>query len=280
MSKKLTRKAISQMPVVILCGGLGTRLAEETETKPKPLVEIGGRPILWHIMKHYAHYGFKNFVLCLGYKGGQIRDYFLNYQLSSQDLRVSFGEHPELELLGPRDELEDWTITLADTGNSAMTGSRVKRIEKYIKDEHFMLTYGDGVCDVDIAKLAQFHLEHGKLGTVTGVRPPSRFGELVLDPRQGSEGLVRHFAEKPKGASSLSGFINGGFFVFSKKFFKYLSEADDCVLERKPLERLSRDRQLMMFQHPGFWQCMDTMRDVTLLRDLWNSHEAPWRVWK
>ena len=275
MAKKLTR--ITDIPVVILCGGLGTRLVEETETKPKPLVEIGGRPILWHIMRSYAHYGYRNFILCLGYKGQLIRDYFLNYQYHVRDIRVTLGGAPQVELLGASSHADDnWNITLADTGDAAMTGARVKRIEKYIHSDHFHLTYGDGVADVDLAKLAAFHFGHGAIGTVTGVRPPSRFGELVVD-----KGVVTSFAEKPEArsckGSSVTGVINGGYFMFSKKFFKYLSSDDACVLERKPLEKLSQDQQLMLYNHGGFWQCMDTMRDVTLLRELWTSGGAPWK---
>ncbi len=275
MAKKLTRN--TDTPVVILCGGLGTRLAEETETKPKPLVEIGGRPILWHIMRSYAHYGYRNFILCLGYKGQQIRDYFLNYQYHERDLQITLGAAPRVELLGEAPgNGADWSITLADTGDAAMTGARVKRIEKYIKSDHFLLTYGDGLADVDLAKLVAFHHQHGGIGTVTGVRPPSRFGELVVE-----KGVVKNFSEKPESGrgkdSKLAGSINGGFFMFSRKFFSYLSADDDCVLERQPLEKLSRDRQLMMYSHDGFWQCMDTMRDVSLLRQLWAANRAPWK---
>lgn len=272
------------VPVVILCGGMGTRLAEETETKPKPLVEIGGRPILWHIMKTYAAFGFTDFILCLGYKGHAIRDYFIGYDHNAQDIKITLGKTPTVvELLGDKPH-EDWSIVLADTGNDAMTGARVKRIEKYVKGDHFMLTYGDGLCDVDLSELLAFHKKHGAIGTVTGVQPPSRFGELIVNSNAVGDKAprVEYFTEKPK-ASPRQGenrsFINGGYFVFSRKIFKYLSSEDECVLEQKPLEKLSRDGELAMYRHDGFWQCMDTMRDVIFLRDLWSKKAPPWKVW-
>ncbi len=210
------------MKVVILCGGLGTRLREETEFRPKPMVEVGGKPILWHIMKGYAHYGFTDFVLCLGYKGEHIRHYFLNYETMTRDFTIRLGPDRKVAFHTPNDE--EWTVTLVDTGATALTGARVKRIEPHIREEEFMLTYGDGVADVDIRRLLAFHREQGRIGTVTGVRPPSRFGELMTDGAR-----VVEFSEKP---SVSHGHINGGFFVFNRKFFEYLSDDDGCVLER------------------------------------------------
>lgn len=271
----------SNTPVVILCGGMGTRLAEETETKPKPLVEIGGKPILWHIMKSYAYYGFSNFILCLGYKGHLIRDYFLNYDYNMQDIRIRLGDHSStrVELLNKGALFDDWSVTLADTGSTAMTGARIKRIERYVQSDYFMLTYGDGVANVNLGKLLDYHYEHQKIGTVTGVHPTSRFGELAVCTDTGAL-RVDSFQEKPApGKSTAEGFINGGFFVFSKKFFSYLLDSDDCILERSPLEQLSHSKELMMFKHEDFWQCMDTMRDVIYLRDLWSSGRCPWKVW-
>lgn len=270
----------SSIPVVILCGGMGTRLAEETGTKPKPLVEIGERPILWHIMKSYAHHGFKNFILCLGYKGHMIRDYFLNYEYWTRDFRMQLGKNGKVDFLSESDSTEDWNITFADTGLHTQTGSRVKKIEKYVKTDYFFLTYGDGVSDVNINQLLDYHMGHGKVGTVTGVTPPSRFGELTVSFEKGAAKLV-NFKEKPDHRMSENGtthFINGGYQVFSKDFFKYLSAGENCVLEREPFEGLTKDNQFMMYKHQGFWQCMDTTRDLSALRELWDSGKAPWRV--
>ncbi|MFB3923203.1 MAG: glucose-1-phosphate cytidylyltransferase [Terriglobia bacterium] len=257
------------MPVVVLCGGMGTRLREETEYRPKPMVEIGGRPILWHIMKIYGHYGFKRFILCLGYKGHVIKQYFLNYKAFSCDITIRLGREDGLILHG-NGPTEDWMITLADTGENTLTGARVKRIEPYVESDTFMLTYGDGVADIDVRRLVQFHRSHGRIGTVTGVRPYSRFGELVIQ-----DGQVRQFSEKPQVAE---GTVNGGFFVFNRRFFDYLSSEDSCVLEQQPLENLARDGQLMVYYHEGFWQCMDTYRDFLALNELWRKDPA-WRVW-
>ena len=256
--------------VVILCGGMGTRLREETEYRPKPLVEIGGRPVLWHIMKIYSHCGFNDFILCLGYKGAMIKEYFLNYRLMNSDftLRLDSGREPEFHRPLQNDQ---WTITFADTGADAMTGARVKRIERYITGDYFMLTYGDGVADLDICRLWEFHLAHGKIGTVTGVHPLSRYGELSL---QGT--LVNEFNEKPL---DQAGFISGGFFVFHRRFFDYLTDDDGCTLEREPLEALTREGQLAGYLHHGFWHCMDTYRDFTRLNELWKMG-APWKVWE
>ena len=256
--------------VVILCGGLGTRLREETEFRPKPLVEIGGRPVLWHIMKIYSHYGFNDFVLCLGYKGHMIKEYFLNYRLMHSDFTLRLGSRGVPHFHNSNSP-ENWSVTFVDTGAEAMTGARVKRIEPYIKGSHFMLTYGDGVADINIPDLLEFHLGHGKAGTVTGVRPVSRYGELaVLD------GHVRQFTEKPQADN---GFISGGFFVFNRRFFDYLEDDDNCVLEGEPLERLTKDGELMSYAHAGYWHSMDTYRDFVALNEMWKT-KAPWKVWE
>ncbi len=257
------------MKVVILCGGLGSRLRGETEFRPKPMIEIGTRPILWHIMKTYAHYGYDEFVLCLGYKGEAIRQFFLDYEALTRDLTIRFGKNAGVTLHG--DGGESWSVTLADTGAGAMTGARVKRVEPYVTGDTFMLTYGDGVADVDIGKLVAFHHRHGRIGTVTGVRPPSRFGELLTTGPQ-----VIEFSEKP---AISQGYINGGYFVFNRAFFNYLSADDACVLEREPLERLAKDGQLAMYPHDGYWQCMDTPRDLQHLTEAWAQPRPPWKVW-
>lgn len=259
------------MKTVILCGGMGTRLREETEFRPKSMVEIGGRPILWHIMKGYASHGFYDFILCLGYRADVIKSYFFNYHLLNQDFTIRLGSPDRVSFHGNHLE-HDWNITLADTGIAALTGARVKRIQPYITGDNFMLTYGDGVADVDIRKLLDFHRAHGKIGTVTGVRPPSRFGELQLESDQ-----VVQFSEKPQVSS---GFINGGFFVFNKEFFNYVSDDDTCSLEGVPLEHLARDGELKVYTHTGFWQCMDTSRDLKRLRELWESGQPQWKVWR
>lgn len=258
------------MKTVILCGGMGTRLREETEFRPKSMVEIGGRPILWHIMKGYSSYGFNDFILGLGYRAEMIKSYFFHYHLMNQDFTIHLAAPERISFHGNHLE-NNWKITLADTGINALTGARVKRIQPYIAEEEFMLTYGDGVADIDIGKLLAFHRSHGKIGTVTGVRPPSRFGELRVE----SDRVVQ-FSEKPQVSS---GFINGGFFVFKKEFFNYVSDDDRCSLEREPLERLARDGELRVYTHTGFWQCMDTARDLNRLRDLWESGRPQWKVW-
>ncbi len=258
------------MKTVILCGGMGTRLREETEFRPKSMVEVGGRPLLWHIMKLYASHGFTDFILCLGYRSDAIKQYFFNYQFINQDFTIRLGSPERIAFHGNHLE-HDWNITLADTGIDALTGARVKKIQRYITEETFMLTYGDGVADVNIKKLLEFHRSHGKIGTVTGVRPPSRFGELQLQADQ-----VIQFSEKPQVSS---GFINGGFFVFQKEFFNYVSDGNSCSLEGVPLERLAQDGQLKVYTHTGFWQCMDTSRDLKRLRELWESGQPQWKVW-
>lgn len=257
------------MKVVILCGGMGTRLREETEIKPKPMVEIGGMPILWHIMKTYASYGFNEFILCLGYKAEVIKNYFYHYEMLSNDFTIELGVK-KIEI-HPRHSEHGWKITLLDTGQNTMTGSRVKQVEKFIDGDIFMLTYGDGVTDLDIRGLLSFHEGHGKIGTVTGVFPPSRYGELLINKDH-----VISFSEKP---STNNNSINGGYFVFSRKFFSYLKDDEQCILERDPLERLAKDGELKVFHHRGFWQCMDTYRDYKFLNDIWERGNPPWRKW-
>ena len=263
-------KEIKECPVVILCGGRGTRLKEETEVKPKPMVEIGGRPILWHIMKLYAHYGFKDFILCLGYKGEKIKEYFLNYEAMNNDFTIHLGKSNKIDF--HTNHLENnWRITLVDTGQDSLTGARIKQIEKYIKEDLFMVTYGDGLADINVEELLCFHKSQKRIGTVTGVYPSSRFGELII---KGSR--VVEFSEKPQ---TTKGFINGGFFVFNRKFFRYLSDEEDCCLEREPLEKLTADDALSIYAHKDFWQCVDTRRELDLLIKLWEESKAPWKVW-
>lgn len=256
------------VPVVLLAGGLGTRLREETDVKPKPMVDIGGRPMLWHIMKSYAGCGFSEFVVCLGYKGEYIKEFFLNYHLKRRSLTINL-DNGEVETHGGVPH-EPWRVHLLDTGEATMTGGRVKRAAGFIGRQRFMLTYGDGVCDVDLAKLLAFHEAHGKLATITAVRPPARFGGLIIE-----NDLVRSFQEKPQVGE---GWINGGFMVFEPEVADYI-DGDATILERQPLEQLAADGQLAAFQHDSFWQCMDTVRDLTVLRELWDSGRAPWRNW-
>jgi glucose-1-phosphate cytidylyltransferase len=258
------------MKTVILCGGLGTRLREETEFRPKPLVDIGGRPILWHIMKLYAHHGFRDFILCLGYRGNMIREYFLNYEAMNNDFTICLGRKAQIQYNDDHEEQDFW-VTLAETGAETMTGGRVKRIQRYVRnEERFMLTYGDGVSDVDITKLLAYHCSHGKIATVTTFRPVSRFGILDINTSQ----QVKNFIEKPKSDA----WASAGFFVFEKKLFNYL-DGDECVLERKPLERLAEEGELMAYNHEGFFYAMDTFREYQVLNDLWKSGEAPWKKW-
>lgn len=260
------------MKVVLLCGGKGTRLREETEYRPKPMVQIGDRPILWHIMKIYSHFGFKDFIVCLGYKGDMIKEYFLNYDTMMSDFTIRLGDGKGIQLHDTRKNGElDWRITLVNTGENAQTGARVKKIEKYIDGDTFLLTYGDGVGCVDIPKLVEFHQAHGKIGTMTGVHPSSRFGELVI-----RENRILQFNEKPQ---ALNGLVNGGFFAFNTAFFDYLKEEDDCYLEKGPLEALVAKGELMVYPHNGFWQCMDTYRELEILNGLWRSPNPPWKVW-
>lgn len=260
-------RGVPAVKVVILAGGLGTRLSEETAVRPKPMVEIGGRPVLWHIMRIYAHHGFKEFVVCLGYKGDVIKTHFLNYYRLRSDLTVSLRDG-EVRVHGSGGE--DWEVSLVDTGLDTQTGGRVRRVKEYLGERTFLLTYGDGVADVDIKGLVAFHRAQGCRATLTAVRPPARFGVLELE----GDRVVR-FSEKPL---SGEGWINGGFFVFEPEVLDYIA-GDDTVLEREPLERLAREGQLSAYRHTGFWQCMDTLKDVNTLNQLWQSGQAPWKVW-
>lgn len=258
------------MKVVILAGGLGTRISEESYLKPKPMIEIGGYPILWHIMKIYSHYGFNDFVICLGYKGNQIKEFFADYYLYMSDVTFDFRNKNQLEI--HQNVAEPWRVTLVDTGLNAQTGARVKRVQKYIGDEPFMLTYGDGVSDLNIRDLLHYHNDHRKLATMTAVQPGGRFGVLDIDVQQN----ITRFTEKSK---EDGGWINAGFMVLEPEVFDYLREGEDLVLEREPLERLAAAGQLMAYKHSDFWQCMDTQRDKLHLESLWKSGRAPWKVW-
>lgn len=252
--------------VVILCGGMGTRLKEETEYRPKPMVEIGGKPILWHIMNIFAFHDYKDFILCLGYKGEMIKKYFLNFEARNNDFTINLS-HPQKIQIHSNQKI-DWTVTLADTGTTALKGARLKKIEKYIDDDLFLMTYGDGLSNINIHSLITFHKKHGKIATLTGINPTLRFGEIKYEGNQ-----VIHFREKPKDVKSLA---NGGFMVFKREIFNYLTEEDDCDLEYGPFEKLASDGQLMIFKHEGFWACMDTIRDMEYLNELWNSNKAEW----
>lgn len=256
------------MKVVILCGGFGTRLSEETESRPKPMVEIGGRPILWHIMKLYSHFGYSDFILCLGYKGDVIRRYFLDYLATHHNIRLRLRDHSIEYLEVPGDEL-NWSITLIETGNATPTGGRIARVAEYIVGERFMVTYGDGVADVDVKALVDFHTSSSRVGTVTGVRPAARFGHLRLDGD-----VVANFREK---AQVDEGWINGGFFVFERSFLDQLS--DDVTLEGKPLEALASRGQLGVYRHEGYWRPMDTLRDKRILEEEWSEGHPAWKVW-
>jgi len=255
------------MKVVILAGGLGTRLSEETTLRPKPMVEIGEKPILWHIMNIYAQYGHKDFLVASGYKSEFIKEYFYHFYIHNSDYMIDL-KSGSLDIVNPNGI--DWRIGVIDTGLNTMTGGRILRLKKWLDGEPFMVTYGDGVGNVDIQALVDFHRSHGKLATVTAVRPPARFGGLVMEGQQ-----VREFSEKPQ---TEAGWINGGFFVFQPEIFKYLID-DDTILERLPLECLAADGELMAFNHDGFWQPMDTLRDKQMLESLWTSGKAPWKIW-
>ena len=257
------------MKIVILCGGLGTRLKEITEVKPKPMVEIGNMPILWHIMKIYAYHGFNDFILCLGYKGEIIKEYFYHCDILSNDFTINLRTK-DVKIYSQHDAM-DWNVTLVDTGLNVMTGAMIKRIEKYIDGDAFMLTYGDGVTDLNIKDLLRFHEKHGRIGTVTGVYPPSRYGEMTVHKDQ-----VISFNEKPILSDDS---VNGGFFIFKKEFFNYLSDDDNCILEKEPLEELSKAGELRVYRHNGFWQCMDMYRDLEFLNKLWESGKARWKLW-
>jgi len=258
---------MDDLPVVILCGGRGTRLREQTEFMPKPLVKIGNKPILWHIMKHYSHYGFNNFILCLGYRGDSIKEYFLNYDSMLNDFTLNLKGKKE-KLYNHTNTTEDWNITFADTGFNTLTGGRIKRIEKYIKADNFLATYGDGVSNVDIKKLIEFHKTKGKVATLTGAHPWSKYGTVHAD----ENGIVTEFKEKP----ILKDIINGGYFVFKKEIFDYIK--DDIMLENEPFDKLAEKREMALFKHDGFWHCMDTYKDFQDLNDIWKA-EAPWKIW-
>lgn len=255
------------MKTAILAGGMGSRLAEETDIKPKPMVEVGGRPILWHIMMHYAHYGYGDFVIALGYKGEYIKRYMIDFGLTEDDLTISVGNG---DVLRHGNRRPDWTVELVDTGLQTMTGGRIKRLQPLLEGGTFFLTWGDGVSDVNLKELLAFHRAHGKLATVTAVRPPARFGCMVFQGEQ-----VREFSEKPQ---TSEGWINGAFFVLEPAIFDYI-DGDQTAWEREPMEKLARDGQLMAYRHGGFWQCMDTLRDRRLLESLWTGGNAPWKVW-
>ena len=256
------------MKIVILAGGYGTRLSEETTIKPKPMVEIGGKPILWHIMKIYSHYGFNDFIICLGYKGYIIKEYFANYFLHMADVTFDMKEN-KMEV--HHKKAEPWKVTLIDTGLNTMTGGRIKRISDYIGNEKFMITYGDGVSDVNIHELLKFHNNHGKIGTMTAVQPSGRFGALNMDKNE----KVLSFKEKPHGDGAWS---NGGFFVFKPEIFDFI-DGDSTVFEKEPLERLVKVNGLYTYKHSGFWKPMDTLREKKEMESLWDSGKAPWKVW-
>lgn len=258
------------MKVVILAGGFGTRISEESYLKPKPMIEIGEQPILWHIMKEYSHYGFKEFIICLGYKAYAIKEYFADYFLHTSNVTFDLSKN---QMTVHDNYSEDWKVTLVDTGLNTMTGGRIKRIQKYIGNEPFMLTYGDGVSDVNIKELVEFHKSHGKLATMTAVNVGQRFGILVTDDNNN----VKSFREKRSTDGSL---INGGYMVLEPKVFDYITEGDSTVFEQKPLEKLAEDNQLVAYEHKGFWQCMDTQRDKMQLEQMWNSGNAKWKVWE
>lgn len=257
------------MKAVILAGGLGTRISEESHLRPKPMIEIGGKPILWHIMKEYSHYGYQDFIICCGYKQHVIKEYFADYYLHNCDVTFDFSKDNHMEI--HNNCSEPWRVTLVDTGLNTMTGGRVKRIQKFVGNEPFLLTYGDGVSDIDIGKLVTYHKCHGKLATITTVNAGQRFGVLDIE----ENGLINAFREKSDADGSM---INGGFMVMEPQVFDYIAD-DTTVLERAPLEKLAADKQLMSFYHKGFWQCMDTQRDKQYLENLWAEGKAPWKIW-
>ncbi len=258
------------MKVVILCGGLGTRLREKTEIKPKPMIEIGGKPILWHIMKIYSFYGFNKFILPLGYKGEYIKKYFCNYGIMTNHNTLTMNPENIFRIHSEADKGK-WEITFVDTGINTLKGGRIKRVEPYIDSNYFHLTYGDGVANINLFKLEELHRQHDGIGTVTAVRPPSRFGELYIKANK-----VTHFEEKPQLGT---GFINGGFFIFNRSFLDYLTTDEDCDLEFGALQNIAQDKKLHVYKHTGFWQCMDNPRDRIHLNKLWDSGRAKWRIW-
>lgn len=255
------------MKVVILAGGFGTRISEESDLKPKPMIEIGGKPILWHIMKIYSYYGFNEFIICCGYKGYVIKDYFHHYYMHEADMTIDLSKNL---IQYHNSQSEPWVVTLVDTGLNTMTGGRIKRIQPYIGNETFMLTYGDGVSDVNIHDLVEFHKKNGRYATLTAVQPSGKFGALEIDQKND----VHSFQEKPKGDGA---WINGGFFVLEPQIFNYIKQGDETVWEREPLEKLAKDNQLSAFKHEGFWHPMDTLRDKNELESLWNADNAPWK---
>jgi glucose-1-phosphate cytidylyltransferase len=260
------------MKAIILCGGQGTRIRDASELLPKPMLPIGGKPIVWHIMKMYARHGIREFVLCLGHKGSVIKEFFLHYRAMTTDVTLGLGRHDEIQFHGQHEEL-DWRVTLADTGEDTMTGGRVSAVRRYVEgDELFCLTYGDGVSDIDIGASIAFHKAHGRIATVAAVRPPGRFGEMRID-----EDRVREFNEKPNASE---GFINGGFFVIDgRRFWPYIGTDPRMVLEREPMQGLARDGELVAFRHEGFWQPMDTAREYGILNEMWAKGKAPWKTW-
>ncbi|WP_120500409.1 glucose-1-phosphate cytidylyltransferase [Roseovarius sp. EL26] len=260
------------MKTVILCGGFGTRIRNVADDIPKPMVPIGDKPLIWHIMKYYAHFGMSDFILCAGYKGSKIKDYFLSYDRQFGDCEVILGRSREAQVQTKHDEL-GWKVTIADTGLNTMTGGRVQKIKKYVADDdHFFLTYGDGLSDVDLNALLTFHKSHGKALTVTGVRPPGRFGELTAN----DAGLLSGFNEKPQASG---GRISGGYFVCSRRIFDFLTDDESLVFEQEPMKQLVAEEELMMYRHDGFWQCMDTYRDWKFLQSLLESGDATWKMW-
>lgn len=256
------------MKVVLLAGGFGTRLSEETDIKPKPMVEIGGKPILWHIMKLYSHYGFNDFIVCLGYKGYVIKEYFANYFLHMADVTFDLATN---SMTVHQKKAEPWKVTLVDTGANTMTGGRIKRVREYVGNETFMVTYGDGLSDQNLGSLVSFHRSHGKIGTMTTVQPSGRFGAVEIE----KDGRISAFVEKPRGDGA---WINAGFFVFEPAIFNYI-DGDATVLERQPLEGIARDHQMVAFKHSGFWKPMDTLREKHEFEEFWASGKAPWKVW-
>ncbi|MDR2829547.1 MAG: glucose-1-phosphate cytidylyltransferase [Methanobrevibacter sp.] len=260
------------MKTVILAGGFGTRLSELTDIRPKPMVDLGGKPILWHIMKIYSYYGFNDFIICLGYKGYMIKEYFNNYFLHNSDLTIDFNNN---DINFHDSKVEPWKITLVDTGLKTMTGGRIKRIEKYIDDESFMLTYGDGLSNLNLNKLVNFHKKKNKYATLTAVKPISRFGAIEMD----NGNNILQFEEKPKFGQENKSYINGGFFVLEKDIFDYI-EGDSTYWEREPLENLAKDNQLSAYKHDGFWKPMDMLKDKKELEEMWTSGNSPWKVWK
>lgn len=258
------------MKVVILAGGYGTRISEESMTRPKPMIEINGDPILWHIMKEYSHYGFNEFIICAGYKQHIIKEFFANYYLHHSDITFDFSAENSMTV--HNNVVEPWKVTIVDTGLNTLTGGRIKRVRKYIGEEPFLLTYGDGVCDVNIADVVAFHKKHGKLATMTAVQPGGRFGTLEIN----GNGVIEQFAEKRK---EDGGWINGGYMVLEPQVFDYI-EGDSTTFEREPLEKLSEEGQLIAYKYNGFWQCMDTMKDKMYLEELLEENKAPWKVWE